>query len=181
MKDRIIAATPLISLLMFLFSGFVLDSWVLGLTFFLLIPFSWVLLSRRWKFHLVQLMPLISLMVFLWLALGLDRAHPGWLVFFAIPLSDVLINRTLSTRRLVTLSITLGYIALGVIIEGFWHPGWLMFLLIPIINTLFFPNSTVRSFTSSSQYYSSKVFEYVRTHGPEERDDVDIQDDEPRH
>ncbi len=178
MRERIIAAMPLISLMMFLFSGFVLESWLMGVSFFLLMPLSWILLSSRWMHRLTQMMPLISLMVFLWLAFGADLAHIAWVVFFAIPISDLLVHRNLRPKRMVTLGITFGYIVLGVVLDGFWHPGWLMFLLIPIINILFFPEASFKQFSSDSRYYKSKVFEYVRTYGPFKEETVIVEDDE---
>ncbi len=140
MRQRIAVTMPLIALTLFLFSGFVLENWLLGLTAFLLIPLSSILLSRNWLRRIHQLMPLIALILFLWLAFGLDMAHPGWVVFFLIPLSDILLSRKIDGRKFVTLAITISYIALGLTLNDFWHPGWLMFLLIPIINNLFFPN-----------------------------------------
>ncbi len=161
MRERIVAAMPLISLLMFLFSGFVLESWVMGLTFFLLIPLSWILLSRNYLKRINQMMPLIALLVFLWLHFGLDLAHPGWVVFFAIPISDMVLNGRLNAKKVVTLAITLGYIVLGFVLEDFWHPGWLMFLLIPILNTIFFPGQTIRIYTKGSKSFRSSFFEFV--------------------
>ncbi len=172
MRERIVAATPLISMFMFLFSGFVLDSWVMGMTFFLLIPLSWILLSRNFKRRINQMMPLIALLVFLWLHFGFDMAHPGWVVFFAIPISDMVLNGKLDAKKLVTLSITIGYIVLGLTLDDFWHPGWLMFLLIPIINTLFFPGQSIKIYTQGSKTFRSSFFEFV------DKDDTIIDDDE---
>ncbi len=166
MKERIVSAMPLISLLLFLFSGFVLEDWLLGLTFFLLIPLSVVLFSKNITKRLNQLMPLIALMLFLWLALGFDAAHPGWVVFFLIPLSDTIFNGKLDGRKFITFAITILYILLGIFLDDFWHPGWLVFLLIPIINTLFFPQKTISFvhkgrtfFNDSFKHENSDVFE----------------------
>lgn len=161
MRERLVAATPLISLLLFLFSGFVLDSWGMGLSFFLLIPLSLILLTQHYLQRLNQMMPLIALLVFLWLHFGADLAHPGWVVFFAIPISDTVIGGKINAKKFVTLSITLGYIVLGFLIEGFWHPGWLIFLLIPIINILFFPSQTMRFYSSRSKTFKSTFYRFV--------------------
>lgn len=140
MRQRLAVTMPLIALTLFLFSGFVLENWLLGLSAFLLIPLSSILLSKHWVKRIHQLMPLIALIIFLWLAFGLDMAHPGWIVFFLIPLSDIVFSRAIDGRKLVTIGITITYLILGFTLDNFWHPGWLMFLLIPIINNLFFPN-----------------------------------------
>ncbi len=178
MRERIVAATPLVSLLLFLFSGFVLEDWLLGLTFFLLIPLSALLYSRDIKRRLNQMMPLIALLVFLWLHFGFDLAHPGWIVFFAIPLSDTLLNGHLDARKGVTLAITITYLVLGIVLDDFWHPGWLMFLLIPIINTLFFPSKTVRFFSKGKTHIKSSVFEFMKEEDFDRDEDIDIQDDD---
>jgi hypothetical protein len=140
-KQRVISAMPLISLLLFLFSGFVLDDWILGLTFFALIPFSTLLLSSNPLKRIVQSMPITTTIVFLWLALGLDMAHPGWLVFLLIPLSDMLYNGKLEPRKLISVFTTAVFLIIGFVYDA-WHPGWLVFLLIPILNILFFPKMT---------------------------------------
>lgn len=137
-RQRIISAMPLISLLLFLYSGFVLEDWILGLTFFALVPLSTLLLSSKPLKRIVQSMPLITIVVFLWLALGLDMAHPGWVVFLAIPLSDMLYNGKLEPRKLISVFVTGAFLVIGFVGDA-WHPGWLVFLLIPILNTLFFP------------------------------------------
>lgn len=145
MRQRIIAAMPLISLLLFLYSGFVLEQWWFGVTFFALIPLSTLLLSKHpWR-RIAQAMPLISVLLFLWLALGFGLAHPGWMVFFLIPLSEVILNGRIDVRKGVAIAITAVYITLGFIFD-IWHPGWLIFLLIPIINTLFFPGNNIFQF-----------------------------------
>ena len=169
MRQRIAVTMPLIALTLFLFAGFVLENWLLGLTAFLLIPLSSILLSKNWVRRVHQSMPLISLILFLWLAFGLDMAHPGWLVFFLLPLSDIIFSRRIDARKLVTMVITIAYIALGLLIEGFWHPGWLMFLLIPIINNLFFPNRN-QIFYMNKEDLKTRVKSFVY----EDNDDEDI-------
>ncbi len=172
MKERFVAVTPLVSLLLFLFSGFVLDSWALGMTFFLLIPISWVLISSNPLRRLYQLTPLISLTLFLWLAFGFNLAHPGWVVFFLIPLADLLFNGQLNGRKLTTLGITILYIVLG-LTQGLWHPGWLLFLLISIINILFFPRNRI-VIRRGTQYFRTSFFAFVNKEDDEDDIDVDI-------
>ena len=171
-RRRIATAMPMIALLMLLFSGFVLEDWLLGVSFFLLIPISWILLGRNVLKSLNRAMPMISLAIFLWIALGTGNAHPAWIVFFLIPLSDAILNRRFNARRAVVFGITGIYLVLGLSIEDFWHPGWLMFLLIPIINTLFFPNTRTFVFMSRDDI-KSKMRAFV-----EEREIDDDEDEE---
>ncbi len=173
MKERIVAAMPLISLLLFLFSGFVLESWGMGVSFFLLIPLSFILLSKNYLQKLNQMMPLLALLVFLWLHFGADLAHPGWIVFFAIPISDTLIGGKLNVKKFITLAITLIYIVLGLMVEGFWHPGWLIFLFIPIINILFFPSQSIRFYSKHSSTFKSKIYQYAKHETDGEFEDID--------
>ena len=171
MRQRIVVTMPLIALFLFLFSGFVLETWLLGFTAFLLIPLSSILLSKDWMRRIHQLMPLIALMIFLWLAFGLDMAHPGWIVFFIIPLSDIIFSRRIDGRKLTTLGITLTYIVLGLVLDDFWHPGWLIFLLIPIINSLFFPNRNA-IFYMNKEDFKSRVKTFV--YSSDDDDDEEI-------
>ncbi len=172
MRQRIIAAMPFISLLLFLASGFILEEWLLGLSFFLLIPLSIVLLTGNFVRKLNQAMPLITVLVFLWLAIGLDLAHPGWVVFFAIPITDMLLNGRLNAKKMVTLSITVIYLVIGFVFN-LWHPGWLIFLLIPIVNTLFFPSKNNVIFMNKSdikRHINNFVFDVKN----ESDDDIEI-------
>jgi hypothetical protein len=138
MKRRILAATPLISLLLFLVSGFYLTNWQLGWTFFLLIPLSWIVLTGNILRRLNEVMPLIALVVFLWLGFGLDLWNPGFLVFLLIPLTNMIVDKKINARHMVAIFVAALYVAIGIWTED-WHPLWIMLLLIPIINTIFFP------------------------------------------
>ncbi len=172
MKERIVAAMPLISLLLFLFSGLVLENWTLGISFFLLIPLSAILLSRNVFKRLNQMMPLISLILFLWLWLGFDLAHPGWVVFFLIPISNILYSHKVDMRSLVTLLVTIVYIVLGIVLDDFWHPGWLILLFIPIINTIFFPKQRIH-IRRSGDFFRSTFSDII-----DEKEDITIDEEE---
>lgn len=152
MKKRILASMPLVSLLLFLWAWIFLDKLGLGLSFFLLVPLSAMLLTGNIFKRLNEAMPFIALLVFLWIGFTTDIWHPTWVVFFLIPISNIVFDRKLEPRRLVSLAVTAAYITLG-IIYGYWHPYWIMFLLIPIINTLFFPKKNAY-FTVNSNFTS---------------------------
>lgn len=158
MNRRIIAAMPLISLLLFLFFGLFDDNWSLGASFFFLIPISWVLLSRHpWK-RLSEIMPLVALAVFLWIGFGFDVWHPTWLIFLSVPLVNMIVERKITMRKAVGIVISATYIAIGLITD-IWHPTWIMFLLIPIINTIFFPPQSSILYAKGS--IRSKIRHYV--------------------
>ncbi|GEM_PF-569463 len=160
MKERIVAAMPLISLALFLTSGFVWDRWGLGVSFFLLIPLSTLILFRNPLMRLNQLMPLISLTLFLWIWLGFSRPHPGWVVFLLIPLSNIVLSPHIDARTVVTFLMTVLYVVLGIAIEGFWHPGWLILFLIPIVNIIFFPSKRGR-YRRGGRYFYNAVGEFI--------------------
>lgn len=171
-RRRIATAMPMIALLLLLFSGFVLEDWLLGVSFFLLVPISWILLGKNVLQSINRAMPMIALALFLWIALGTGNAHPAWVVFLLIPLSDAIFNRRFNARRAVVFTITAVYLVLGFTIDDFWHPGWLMFLLIPIINTLFFPNTRTFVFMSRDDI-KSRVRAFVEEREWQEDDDED--------
>lgn len=138
MNKRIIAAMPMISTLLFLWAWLYLDKIELGLTFFLMIPLSIMLLTGNFLKRLSEVMPFISLLLFLWIGFSSGTWHPTWLVFFLVPITNIIVERKLDARKLVSLTIMITYITIGLMYNA-WHPEWIIFLLIPIINTLFFP------------------------------------------
>jgi hypothetical protein len=183
MKRRIVITMPMISAFLLLVSGFIFDNWQLGFSFLLLIPLSTILLSDNIGKRINQNMPLIAIILFLWLAFGLDLAHPGWVVFFLIPLSDMIYQGHINTRKLVSVIITIIYVAVGILYtrsffpeslrifgESFWHPGWLIFLLIPIINSLFFPNKTSFIYFKKSDW-KNKFNTYMHSDNDDETED----------
>ena len=138
MRKRILAAIPLISILLFLIAGLYGQNWKLGWSFFFLIPLSWILLSKNAFKRANDLIPLLALMVFLWLGFGFDLWHPGWAVFLLIPIINMIVDKRITPRKMVTLSVLALYVTYGILADD-WHPAWIMLLLIPIINTIFFP------------------------------------------
>ncbi|HRX45020.1 MAG TPA: hypothetical protein P5091_03160, partial [Acholeplasmataceae bacterium] len=100
MKKRIIAAMPLISLMLFLFFGLYDGNWSLGASFFFLIPISWVLLSKKPLKRLSDIMPLVALAVFLWIGFGFKIWHPTWLIFLAVPLVNLIVEKRIDARKL---------------------------------------------------------------------------------
>lgn len=158
MKRRILAAVPLISIMLFLVAGLYYQNWKIGWSFFLLIPLSWILLSAHPFKKINDLIPMIVLIVFFWLGFGFGLWHPGWIVFLLVPLINMIGEKRIRPRKLVTISITLIYVAVGVFTKS-WHPEWIMLLLIPIINTIFFPYN-IKKFTSHKGVWKTDFSKY---------------------
>lgn len=158
MKKRILMATPMISIFLFLGAGLVYDNWRIAWTFFLLIPLSAMLLTGNPIKRLSEAMPLLTLVVFLWLGFGMDLWHPGWVVFLLIPIFNVIVEGRLRPRKIVSFLITGAFIAIGLTTE-MWHPAWIIFLLIPIINTIFFPENN--AYLTFGTGFGKKAKQYV--------------------
>lgn len=81
-RKRIICATPLISLIIFLTMGFVWNMWGYGALAFLLIPLMPFFLG---EINLEYIYPLVVTGVYIGLGFGFNFWHPGWIVFLTIP------------------------------------------------------------------------------------------------
>jgi uncharacterized membrane protein len=86
-KQKLIATTPFISLIVFFILGLQFDLWHPGWLVFMLVPISGVVLGARlkWNTLIVGLSPFISIIFFILFAYFTDIWHPTWLVFFIIP------------------------------------------------------------------------------------------------
>ena len=82
-RRRVVAVTPLVCVLVFLFLGFQFDLWHPGWLVFLLVPIMPILVGIKkikWSFSFI-----ISI-IYLILGLGFGYWHPGWLIFLLIPI-----------------------------------------------------------------------------------------------
>lgn len=146
LKNRIIAATPLIALFIFLLAGYfgeewgLKSPWLLGAVAFLLIPINSVLLTSKWKKHLKSVVFFISLAIFLVLGIQFSSWHPGWVVLLSVFVYDVIAIRKIDLNLITTVGIILAYIIIG-IVSGQWDKAWIIILLIPIINIILGPHS----------------------------------------
>jgi len=85
-QKRVVAATPLISLLIFLILGFFYNLWHPGWLVFLLIPivpFLVGLKQIRFTFPFVVLLAYIIIGLY-------GYWHPGWIIFLLIPIQNIL-------------------------------------------------------------------------------------------
>ena len=86
-SNRIISATPLICMLIYLFIGFELQLWHPGWVIFLAIPvFPVVLKPKGFK----AAFPLFIAVVYVLLGLFENWWHPGWIMFLTIPIFYIL-------------------------------------------------------------------------------------------
>ena len=85
-QKRVVAATPLISLLIFLFLGFFYDLWNPGWLVFLLIPIVPFLVGLK------QIRITFPFLVFVaYIGIGVAGYwHPGWIIFLLIPIQNIL-------------------------------------------------------------------------------------------
>lgn len=87
MRRRIIAATPIISLIIFLCMGFIFNMWAYGALAFLLIPIVPLVLG---EINLDAIFPIIVLGIYVGLGLGFGWWHPAWIIFLTIPVYYIL-------------------------------------------------------------------------------------------
>jgi uncharacterized membrane protein len=136
-KNKIIALTPFLSVIIFMVLGVVYDLWHPGWLVFLMIPITAILFTTRLKDGIIALTPFISVVVYMILGFGFQLWHPGWLIFFLIPVTAILLS-TRFTEIPVALSpfvAVILFILMGTYYD-LWNPGWLVFLLIPMLGIL---------------------------------------------
>jgi hypothetical protein len=86
-KQRIICATPIISLIIFLSMGFIWKMWGWGSLAFLLIPLMPILLG---EINPEYIFPFVISGIYIGLGFGLNLWHPAWIIFLTIPVYYIL-------------------------------------------------------------------------------------------
>ncbi|MFY9421684.1 MAG: hypothetical protein WAP91_01585 [Bacilli bacterium] len=89
-RRRLIAATPLICLFIYLVIGFSTDIWDKSVLIFLLIPIMPTLLGVK---TIKVTFSLIVLVIYLVMGIVWDLWHPGWVIFLLIPIYHILFGR----------------------------------------------------------------------------------------
>ncbi len=89
-KKRIIAVTPLLSLIIFLALGFYFDLWNPGWMIFLLIPTMPFLLGVK-KIRITY--SVICIITYLIIGFGFGGWHPAWIIFLTIPVFEILTRK----------------------------------------------------------------------------------------
>ena len=82
LKQKIIAATPLICLIIFLLLGFVFGLWHPGWCVFLLIPLTPIILGVK---KIRNLYSFICVVIYVLMGIIWNLWHPGWIIFLTIP------------------------------------------------------------------------------------------------
>jgi hypothetical protein len=82
LKHKIIAATPLICLIIFLLLGFVGGLWHPGWIVFFLIPLVPIFLGVK---KIKNVYSLVCVILYLIMGLAWGLWHPGWIIFLTIP------------------------------------------------------------------------------------------------
>ena len=86
-RGRIVAATPLICLIIYLFVGFYFNLWHPTWVIFFLIPCMPVLLGLK---KIIFSYPLFCVIAYILLGVFFHFWHPGWLIFLTIPVVWIL-------------------------------------------------------------------------------------------
>lgn len=97
LKNKIIAATPMITLIIYLLLGFCADAWHPGWIVFFAIPIVPMLLDVRSIFGLY---PLLTIIMYLVMGLCWNLWHPGWIIFLTIPVVEIFLpNKSCKKKK----------------------------------------------------------------------------------
>ena len=86
-RRRLVSATPLICLIIYLFIGFYYEIWHPTWVIFFLIPAMPILLGLK---KIIFSYPLFCVIGYVILGAVFDMWHPGWLIFLTIPVVWIL-------------------------------------------------------------------------------------------
>lgn len=82
MRGRIIAATPMICIIIYLCFGFIGKLWHPSWVVFFLIPLMPLILGTR---NIKHFYPLVCIAIYLIIGFAFKWWHPGWIIFLTIP------------------------------------------------------------------------------------------------
>lgn len=85
-RTKIITATPIITLIVYLLLGFCADAWHPGWVVFFAIPIVPMLLGKK---TVAAVYPVLCCIAYLVLGLVWKLWHPGWIVFLTIPVVEI--------------------------------------------------------------------------------------------
>lgn len=86
-RKRIIAATPMICVIIFLLLGFCANAWHPGWIVFLAIPIVPMLFNNK---GILGLYPSLCVIMYLVMGFVFSWWHPGWIIFLTIPVVEIL-------------------------------------------------------------------------------------------
>ena len=87
LRQRIICATPIVSLIIFLAMGYIWKMWAWGSLAFLLIPLMPIFLG---EVNPEYIFPFVVGGIYIGLGFGLNAWHPAWIIFLTIPVYYIL-------------------------------------------------------------------------------------------
>lgn len=85
-RKRMMAATPIICLIIFLLLGFSFGLWHPGWMVFFLIPLMPFLVGYK---RVKITYPLVCVVIYLIIGFAFSWWHPGWLIFLTIPVFEI--------------------------------------------------------------------------------------------
>lgn len=97
LRKKIIAATPMLSLIAFLLLGYCADAWHPGWVVFFAIPAVPMCLGKNF---LNLLYPCICLIAYLVMGFVWGLWHPGWIIFLTVPVVEIFVGSK-SRRKII--------------------------------------------------------------------------------
>lgn len=89
-RGKIIAATPMITVIIYLLLGFCANAWHPGWIVFLAIPVVPMILGRL---TLTGLYPILVVIAYLVMGFVWKLWHPGWIIFLTIPVVEIFLPK----------------------------------------------------------------------------------------
>ena len=90
LRIKIIAATPMITVIIYLLLGYCADAWHPGWIVFFAIPIVPMILGRV---TIAGLYPLLVVIAYLLMGLIWDLWNPGWIIFLTIPVVEIFLPK----------------------------------------------------------------------------------------
>ena len=89
-RGKIVAATPMITVIIYLLLGFCANAWHPGWIVFLAIPIMPIILGRV---TFCALYPILTVLAYLLMGFVWDLWHPGWIIFLTIPVVEIFLPK----------------------------------------------------------------------------------------
>ena len=96
LRSRIVSATPLICLIIYLAIGFSKDIWSPSWVIFFMIPIMPIILSDSWVRNLY---PFFAIAAYIALSIYTGMWHPLWLILLTIPVYYILVGPSFGIRH----------------------------------------------------------------------------------
>ena len=90
LRTKVVAATPLITVIIYLLLGFCADAWHPGWVVFLAIPIVPIILGTV---TYGALYPVLVVIAYLVMGLVWEIWHPGWIIFLTIPVVEIFLPK----------------------------------------------------------------------------------------